>query len=74
MPLLHHVEAAPDIAVPLLVGGISISKMVVGGVRGLDAAGLYRIETTILESVGKPAAMLMRGFCRDHAAQSGDAG
>ena len=39
-----------------------ISNLIVGGVLGPAAAGLYKIATTLLDSAGKPADMLTKGF------------
>jgi len=39
-----------------------ISNLVVGGVLGPVAAGLYKIATTLLDSAGKPADLLTKGF------------
>jgi len=39
-----------------------ISNLIVGGVLGPVAAGLYKIATTLLDSAGKPADLLTKGF------------
>jgi O-antigen/teichoic acid export membrane protein len=39
-----------------------ISNLIVGGVLGPAAAGLYKIATTLLDSAGKPADLLTKGF------------
>ncbi|MFC0409887.1 lipopolysaccharide biosynthesis protein [Roseomonas elaeocarpi] len=40
----------------------SVSNLVVAGVLGPVAAGLFKISTTLLDSSAKPADMLSRGF------------
>ena len=39
-----------------------ISNLIVGGILGPVAAGLYKIAITLLDSAGKPADMLTKGF------------
>ena len=39
-----------------------IGNLVVAGVLGPVAAGLYKIATTLLESAGKPADLITKGF------------
>lgn len=39
-----------------------ISNLIVGGILGPVAAGLYKIATTLLDSAGKPADLLTKGF------------
>jgi O-antigen/teichoic acid export membrane protein len=39
-----------------------ISNLIVGGVLGPAAAGLYKIAMTLLDSAGKPADLLTKGF------------
>ncbi|HEY0315621.1 MAG TPA: lipopolysaccharide biosynthesis protein [Sphingomonas sp.] len=39
-----------------------VSNLVVGGVLGPVAAGLYKISLTLLDSAGKPADLLAKGF------------
>ena len=51
-----------NIATSLGAGWGPISNLIVGGVLGPVAAGLYRIATTLLDSAGKPADLLTKGF------------
>jgi O-antigen/teichoic acid export membrane protein len=51
-----------NIATSLSAGWGPISNLIVGGVLGPVAAGLYRIATTLLDSAGKPADLLTKGF------------
>lgn len=39
-----------------------VSNLVVGGILGPAAAGLYKIAITLLDSAGKPADLLTKGF------------
>lgn len=51
-----------NIAASLSASWSSISNLLVGGILGPVAAGLYRIASTIVDSAGKPADMLTKGF------------
>lgn len=39
-----------------------VSSLIVGGMLGPTAAGLYKISSTLLDSASKPADLLARGF------------
>lgn len=51
-----------NIAVSLNAAWGPFSNLIVGGVLGPVAAGLYRIALTVVESAGKPADLLTKGF------------
>ena len=51
-----------NIATSLGAGWGPVSNLVVGGVLGPAAAGLYKIASTLLDSAGKPADLLTKGF------------
>jgi len=51
-----------NIATSLGAGWGPISNLIVGGVLGPAAAGLYKIASTLLDSAGKPADLLTKGF------------
>ncbi|WBO21606.1 lipopolysaccharide biosynthesis protein [Sphingomonas abietis] len=51
-----------NIAVSLNACWGPISNLIVGGILGPAPAGLYKIATTLLDSAGKPADMLTKGF------------
>lgn len=51
-----------NIAVSLGASWNAISNLVVGGILGPVAAGLYRISSTLLDTAGKPADLLTKGF------------
>jgi O-antigen/teichoic acid export membrane protein len=51
-----------NVAVSLGASWNAISNLVVGGILGPVAAGLYRIASTLLDSAGKPADLLTKGF------------
>jgi O-antigen/teichoic acid export membrane protein len=51
-----------NIAVSLNACWGPIGNLVVGGVLGPAAAGLYKIAITLLDSAGKPADLLTKGF------------
>jgi O-antigen/teichoic acid export membrane protein len=51
-----------NIATSLNAGWGPIGNLIVGGVLGPVAAGLYRIAMTLLDSAGKPADLLTKGF------------
>lgn len=51
-----------NLATSLNAGWGPVSNLIVGGVLGPVAAGFYSIATTLLDSAGKPADMLTKGF------------
>ncbi len=51
-----------NIAISLNAGWGPIGNLVVGGILGPAPAGLYKIAITLLDSAGKPADMLTKGF------------
>ncbi len=51
-----------NIAVSLGASWNPISNLIVGGILGPVAAGLYRIAATLLDTAGKPADLLTKGF------------
>ncbi len=51
-----------NIAISLDAAWGPISNLVVGGVLGPLAAGLYKIASTLLDSAGKPKDLLTKGF------------
>lgn len=51
-----------NISSSLNAGWGPIGNLIVGGVLGPVAAGLYRIAATLIDSAGKPAELLTKGF------------
>jgi O-antigen/teichoic acid export membrane protein len=51
-----------NIAISLDAAWGPVSNLVVGGVLGPLAAGLYKIASTLLDSAGKPKDLLSKGF------------
>ena len=51
-----------NIAISLDAAWGPVSNLVVGGVLGPVAAGLYKIASTLLDSAGKPKDLLSKGF------------
>lgn len=51
-----------NLATSLSAGWGPVSNLIVGGVLGPVAAGFYNIATTLLDSAGKPADLLTKGF------------